>query len=98
MAVPEVFLSEMFYCGLGGSIAVEILAYYNVFTPRNPKLPRRYYTYGFWISRLMIAFIAGLLPSYLYDVHNKIAAVNLGASTPLVIMGLSEGLKSRMGG
>jgi hypothetical protein len=51
-------LLESFLWGAGGSAAVEILLAYRVYLNDSPT-PARYSKWGFWVSRVLVAIIAG---------------------------------------
>lgn len=85
-------LLETFIWGFLGSLAIEIVNIYQVFQDENPKMPSRYKSYLFWFVRLMLAIIAGGL-AMAYKIDNAILAVNIGASTPLILQALAKGIQ-----
>jgi hypothetical protein len=85
--------TEVFLCGAGGSFVVELAALHQVYGGKKPKLPDRYCLIGFWVTRLLMVVVAGLLPAYIYEVNTKLLAANIGASAPLLIMELARGVK-----
>lgn len=81
---------EVFLWGTGGSVAVEAvtaLGYYH-----RGQFPSRYRKPGFWIVRAIVATAGGFL-AVAYSVDTAILAGNIGASAPLILKALSEGLK-----
>jgi len=86
---------QMFLWGFGGSIAVEVAMLNQAYLqPRG--LPTRYKKFGFWIVRFLLATIAGFL-AVGYGVNNPILAANIGASAPLILKTLAEGVKPASG-
>ena len=84
-------LPPVFWWGVLGSAAVEIvtlLAYYE----HDGELPPRYRQIGFWIVRLMLAFLGGGL-AVAYEITKPLLAANIGAATPLIIKAFAEGLR-----
>ena len=60
---------------------------------KDEPLPPRFHKLGFWSVRIVIAGFGGGL-AVLYKVQNLIAALQIGASAPLIYMGLSKGYKA----
>lgn len=85
-------LFETFMWGFSGSIAVEIANIYQVFQDENSKMPSRYKSFWFWCVRLILAIIAGGL-AMAYKIDSPILAANIGASAPLILQALSQGVR-----
>jgi hypothetical protein len=83
---------EMFLWGLAGSASVEIVALLRYYSLNRPRLPERYHQPGFWVTRLALACLAGVL-AVGYDIQGRILAFHIGAATPLIITSLARGLR-----
>ena len=59
---------------------------------KDTKLPEHYRHVGYWALRLTIAVFGGGLAAA-YEVHNPIAALQIGASAPLIYDTLSKNSK-----
>ncbi len=84
--------SETFLWGFLGSVAVEIVTLLGFYYSRPVRFPARYRRIGFWITRFMLALLAGLL-AIGYDIHQRILAFNIGAATPLLITFMAQRLR-----
>src|SRR5437867_3708909 len=84
--------SETFLWGFLGSVAVEIVTLLGFYYSRPVRFPARYRRIGFWITRFMLALLAGML-AIGYDIHQRILAFNIGAATPLLITFMARGLR-----
>ena len=84
---------ETFLWGFLGSSAVELVTLLGFYQTRRARLPRRYRKAGFWITRVALAVLAGIL-AVGYDIHVRILAFNVGAATPLIVSLLAKGLRS----
>jgi len=62
------------------------------FRKEEPLSPR-FHKLGFWLVRIVIAGFGGAL-AVLYRVQNPIAALQIGASAPLIYMGSSKRYKA----
>jgi len=83
-----------FLCGLGGSVAVELITLLQAYEREPVALPSRYQRFDYYVLRLCLAIAAGLL-AVAYGVYdNPILAVNIGASAPLIIRTLTRGMQS----
>jgi hypothetical protein len=80
-----------FFWGFGGGVAVEVALLYQSYLQPS-AWPERYEKIGFWCVRLALAVIAGFL-AVGYGVQSPILAANIGASAPLILKTLAEGLK-----
>jgi hypothetical protein len=81
-----------FVCGFLGSIVGEVFAMDESFRKEEPLSPR-FHKLGFWLVRIVIAGFGGAL-AVLYRVQNPIAALQIGASAPLIYMGSSKRYKA----
>lgn len=82
----------MFLWGFVGSVAVEVVFAYQHLVA-NSCLPERYHTLSFWILRLLLALVGGGL-ALAYEINKPLLALNIGASTPLIIRSLADGVAS----
>jgi hypothetical protein len=83
--------TEVFLWGLGGSVAVEVATVFGYYS--RGRFPQRYRRKGFWVCRFLMAVIGGGL-AVAYAVDSQLLAANIGASAPLIMMSLSQGLKN----
>jgi hypothetical protein len=81
-----------FFWGFAGSAAVEIVALLSFYYSESARLPRRYRRAGFWLTRVLLALLAGAL-AVGYDIDQAILAFNIGAATPLIITTLARGFR-----
>lgn len=86
-------LIETFLWGFAGSIAVEVANLHQVFQAEEIKIPERYKYVSFWITRFLLAIIAGGL-ALAYNINSPLLAANIGASTPLILHALAKGIQS----
>ena len=84
---------EIFLWGFMGSAAVELLTLLGFYYARPIQLPSRYKKVGFWITRFLLALLAGGI-AVGYDIHERILAFNIGAATPLIIGFMARGLRA----
>jgi hypothetical protein len=54
---------------------------------------RRYKTWTFWLSRAVLAVLAGSL-AVAYDIKTPLLALNVGASAPLLYRVLTRGIRN----
>lgn len=83
-----------FLWGFGGSVAVEIVSVaqqIDVICDGGITLPARYGRCIFYIIRLLLATIAGGL-AVAYQIDRPLLAINIGASTPLIVQALAQGV------
>jgi hypothetical protein len=73
----------IFFAGVFGSWAVEILTIYNCYSEKT-HLPLRYKKVGFWVTRCFISIVAGGL-AVAYNIKVPILAIHIGAATPIII-------------
>lgn len=86
---------EIFFWGFCGSVAVEILILHQIYQTTPINIPERYKRLGFWVIRFLLAVIAGGL-AMAYDVQGRLLAVNIGASAPLIINALTQGVRAEV--
>jgi len=85
----------IFLWGVGGSAAVEVVSIYQHLLSEQ-ELPPRYSQVTFWVVRIFLALIGGGL-AVAYNIGDKpLLAVNIGASTPLIIKSLADGIGSAL--
>jgi hypothetical protein len=82
----------IFFCGLAGSLAVEVVNIYQILESERGAVPRRYKDPFYWFIRLLLAFIGGGL-ALGYHVDGLLLAANVGASAPLIIRTFASGIK-----
>ena len=90
MSLPETFL-----WGFAGSVAVEVVALLSFYYTHPVELPERYRRVGFWITRFVLATLAGAI-AIGYGIEQRILAFNIGAATPLIITSLARGFRPRL--
>jgi hypothetical protein len=78
--------------GFLGSAAVELMNLFGFYTSRRGRLPSRYRKVGFWITRFVLALVAGAI-AVAYEIDQRILAFNIGAATPLIITFMAKGLR-----
>jgi hypothetical protein len=78
--------------GFLGSAAVELISLFGYYTTRGGRLPSRYRKIGFWITRFVLALLAGAL-AVAYEINKPILAFNIGAATPLIVTFMTKGLR-----
>lgn len=83
---------ETFLWGFAGSAAVEVIALLSFYYSNPIELPERYSRAGFWLTRLILACLAGAL-AVGYEIDQKILAFNIGAATPLIVTTLARGFR-----
>jgi hypothetical protein len=79
--------------GFAGSAAVEVVTLLGYYYSDAVRLPRRYRKIGFWLTRTLLAMLAGAL-AVGYSIDQAILAFNVGAATPLIITSLARGLQA----
>jgi hypothetical protein len=78
--------------GFLGSAAVELISLFGYYTTRGGRLPIRYRKVGFWVTRFVLALLAGAL-AVAYEINKPILAFNIGAATPLIVTFMTKGLR-----
>lgn len=81
-----------FLCGMGGSVAIELVALYEAYQIEPFMLPERYKKFGFYVIRVLLAMAAGGL-AVVYEIDKPLLAVNVGVSAPLLLQALARGLQ-----
>lgn len=82
---------EIFLCGFGGSVALDVVSAAGVYNAKRIVVPERYKRIGFYVVRTLLAVVAGGL-AVAYEIDKAILAVNVGAATPLIIQAFSQGI------
>ena len=83
---------ETMLWGFLGSAAVELITLVNFYTSRRGRLPGRYRKIGFWVTRSVLAVVAGAV-AMAYEIDQRILAFNIGVATPLIITFMAKGLR-----
>jgi len=83
---------ETFLWGFLGSTAVELVTLFGFYSSRGGRLPGRYRKVGFWVTRFVLALVAGAV-AVGYDIDQRILAFNIGAATPLIVTFMARGLR-----
>jgi hypothetical protein len=89
--IPEEFsvtISEQFFWGLVGSLAVEVVKVHWFYGAAR-RLPLRYRDPVFWIARSLLALTGGGL-AVAYRIETPVLALHLGAATPLIVQALAQ--------
>jgi hypothetical protein len=85
-------LLESFLWGAGGSAAVEILIALRLYESEAPT-PVRYSKPGFWVSRALVAVIAGGLVVAHHITGQPLLSIHIGVATPAIFAGLAEEIR-----
>jgi len=83
--------SEIFLWGVLGSVAIDVIAVVKIYEAQEITFPARYSRVWYYVIRLMLALIGGGL-AVAYGIDKAILAVNVGASAPLILTALSQGV------
>jgi len=83
---------ETLLWGFLGSASVELITLFGYYTSKRDRLPSRYRKVGFWVTRFVLAVLAGAL-AVAYEIDQRILAFNIGAATPLIITFMTKGLR-----
>jgi uncharacterized membrane protein YfcA len=83
---------ETFLWGFLGSAAVELTTLFGFYSSRRGRLPVRYRKVGFWVTRVVLALVAGAV-AVAYNIDQRILAFNVGAATPLIVTFMAKGLR-----
>lgn len=86
-----------FAFGLVGSLAVELILYLQALGPHG-GVPRKYKTKAFWIPRLLLAIVAGMVAVIYYaeSLHPALY-LYLGVATPAMITRVSRSAEEESG-
>ena len=84
---------QTFFWAFLGSVAVELVTAGRMFQGDSREVPGHYKWGWFWAWRVGLAVLGGFL-AVGYGVQDKILAMNIGASAPLLINGLALGIPS----
>jgi len=75
---------EIFFWGLVGSLAIEVVAAYQAINANHGRLPVRYKRVPFLVVRVFLSFVAGGL-AVAYGIQHALLAMHVGAATPLIL-------------
>lgn len=85
--------TDTFVYGVFGSAIVEVVsAWHYTNNDGAGDLPPKYKRFSFWLIRVILAIMAGLLAEAYGIKSNPILAINIGASTPLIVKALGENI------
>src|SRR5471030_898508 len=84
--------TTIFLWAAAGSIAVDVMAAIRIYESPSVEFPERYSRVFYYICRLMLAAIGGSL-AVAYEIDKAILAINIGASAPLILTSLAQGLQ-----
>jgi hypothetical protein len=74
-----------FLLGCAGSIALELVFVCRAF--ERGRLPRRYQSFGFWLIRVALSLLAGIVAwAYYNPALHQILYVHIGAATPVLLV------------
>ncbi|CAE6784171.1 hypothetical protein R70006_04549 [Paraburkholderia domus] len=80
---------EVFVWGMGGCLAVDVVAASQYFHTTDGVFPSRYRRPMFYVVRLLLAIIGGGL-AIAYGIDKPLLAANIGAATPLIIQAFAQ--------
>lgn len=78
-----------FLWGCGGSLAVVIVELNQAVKHGRKRLPTYCFNWRFYVIRLLLAGVGGML-AIAYHIQDPILALNIGATTPLMIQALTR--------
>lgn len=81
------FQVPLFWIGVAGAVAVEVATFSQHYDSKSH--PEKYRKPGFYLSRLFLAFIGGLLVS-VYGITTAPAALQIGASASALVVALGK--------
>jgi len=85
---------ETFLWAFCASLAVEVLDVY-AYLKAGTKIPARYRTAMYWVVRLLLGAIAGLLAVAHNITENPLLAMNIGAATPVILRNLEKRMRHK---
>jgi hypothetical protein len=86
-----------YWVGVCGSAVVEAFAFAQALAKNDGVVPKRYTRPAHCVTRVVIPFFAGSLPMIM-DAATPLIAFYLGASAPVLVDKLAEGVMPRIGG
>lgn len=86
-----------FLWAAGGSLSLEIITLYNeIRAEKATGLPRYYRNPVFWMVRLLVRVIAGIL-AIAEKATNPLRAINIGAAAPAILQSLGNPPRTPVG-
>lgn len=80
---------SLFWIGVVGSLSVELAAFAGHYDTASGKHPEKYKKLGFYVVRLFLAFVGGVLV-VVYGVTTAPAALQIGASASALVLALAK--------
>ena|ERR1017187_4525166 len=96
MTPPATATPVIFTCGFLGSLGVELVSLLQVFHTEPITMPERYRRPLFWLLRFILALAGGGL-AVAYEIEKPLLAINIGASAPLILQALAQGIQNLHG-
>jgi hypothetical protein len=84
---------QVFLWGFAGSLAIEVVTIVQLYYSEPINIPERYTRWDFRVVRFLLAILGGGL-AVAHDAQTPILAVNIGASAPLILHALGQGIRS----
>ena len=75
--------------GSNWHLAVEVVTLYNCFLPPHTRLPQRYRHPGFYLVRLLLAAVGGII-AVADGIDKPLLAFHIGAATPLIVRAFEQ--------
>jgi hypothetical protein len=85
--------AEVFLWGFAGSVAIEVVTIVQLYYSELISIPERYTRWDFRVLRFLLAVLGGRLAAA-HDAQTRILAINIGASAPLILHALGQGIRS----
>jgi hypothetical protein len=85
--------AEVFLWGFAGSVAIEVVTIVQLYYSEPISIPERYTRWDFRVLRLLLAVLGGGL-AVAHDAQTRMLAINIGASAPLILHALGQGIRS----
>lgn len=82
-----------FIWGFAGSLVVDVIEAIPFYHETPISFPERYHRKSYYALRLAVGAIGAALV-YAYGVKETVLALNIGASAPLIVQHLANGIKS----